>query len=113
MRCSNLSKLHSNQSVTCVVYGKTTISTTGDNPSQTTIIKPCTINCGCYIRGHGIWCNHCVYVYEVVEEITNHNPNLPLGALMGICMRQLRGKCSGVLCEKFIRVLTERRNGNP
>jgi len=104
-----MSSEQSNQSVTCVVYGKTTISSTSYNPSQTMIIKPCTMDCGCYIRGHGIWCNHCVDVYQAVDEIVHHNPNLPLSAYMGICMKQLRGKCSGVLCEKFIRLLTERR----
>jgi hypothetical protein len=106
-----MTKLQNNQSVNCVVFGKLTTSTTDYNQSQTMIIKPCTMDCGCFIKEHNIWCNHCCDVYMIIEEIIEKNPLLSHGVYMGICMRELRGKCSGELCDKFIRLLTERRNG--
>ena len=87
-----------------------TVSGTGVNETQTLSIKPCDLCRECYVKGNKFWCNHCVDTYMVIENIVENNKSIPKQYLIGICMRYLRGKVSGVLCETIIDLLTKEGN---
>lgn len=84
-----------------------TVSGTGISETQTLSIKPCDLECGCYVKGNKFWCNHCCDLYQILEQMVENNQNLSIGALMSLAMKQLRGKYSGELVNKFLNLLTK------
>ncbi len=46
-------------------------------------------------------------VSEKIKEIVANNPNAPMGALMGICMKELAGKASGKVISEELKKLVE------
>lgn len=88
-----------------------TTSVTGINETQTYEIKPCDVCNECYVKGNKFWCNHCVEAYEIISSVCENNKVIiksqgerSIGILMGILMKQLRGKISGEVCNKLLRL---------
>lgn len=93
--------------MTCELRWPGTMIGTTSNENQTLSIEPCSLCESCYVKQGKLWCNHCVEVYEILDSIIQSNPNLPIHVYLGYSMKILRGKCSGELCEKVIRLLAK------
>lgn len=98
------------RTVTCELQFPYTWSGTGSTESETISIEPCCLCEQCYVKQDKFWCNHCVDAYGIIGEIIQNNPGLPVGTLMNYCMKCLRGKISGVLCEKIIQLLKRKED---